>query len=381
MTYYPIISSIKISKGYGYICGGKTTNFSVGTTTTSEKYDDVSNTWNYKANINTGRYSLCGFLLNSYGYIAAGRDIGGDGSAATEKYDDILNIWTSKTNVNTARRYLSGFSLNEYGYSSGGNIPAISAVTEKYDDVLNTWTAEANLNTARYDLAGFSINGYGYTSGGYVAAVSAVTEKYDDINNTWTAKANLNTARNALSGFSLNGYGYTSTGNTGSVNAVTEKYDDILNTWTTKASVNQSKDYVSSFSLGNLSQSIQNPDIQEIIKHSNKEMIPVDQTAARAIDGTVYTNTASSNLFITVSARCIIDTAADVANIQAFSDTAADPTTLATGKVGIEGGLLGQDISIQMVFIVRPYYKYKVVTTISAGCSATLGKWFETIMK
>ena len=154
-----------------------------------------------------------------------------------------------------------------------------------------------------------------------------------------------------------------------------------MNTWTAKANLNTARYNPAGFSLGNLQQSIQNPDIQEIIKHSNKEMVPVDQTASRAINGTVYTNTSSSNIFITVSARCIIDTAADVANIQAFSDTAANPTTTASGKAGIEGGLAGEDASVQITFIVRPYEKYKVVTTISAGCSATIGKWFETTLK
>ena len=302
-------------------------------------------------------------------------------SAETIKYDDVLNTWTVKTPMNNARNSPSGFGLNGYGYTAGGFIVAVSAIVEKYDDVLNTWTVKTSMNTARNVLPGFGLNGYGYTAGGNTGAVSAVTEKYDDVANTWATKTNLNTARKELTGFSLNGYGYTAGGDTGAVSAVTEKYDDVLNTWTAKANLNTARDTLAGFSIGNLLQSIQNPDIQEIIKHSNKEIIPVDQTASRAIDGTVYTNTASSNIFITVSARCIIDTAADVANIQAFSDTAADPTTTASGIAGIEGGLLGEDVSAQISFIVRPYNKYKVVTTISAGCSATIGKWFETILK
>lgn len=67
-------------------------------------------------------------------------------------------------------------------------------------------------------------------------------------------------------------------------------------------------------------------------------MIPVDQTASRVIDGTVYTNTASLNLFITVSARCIIDTAVDVANIQTFSNANEDPVAAASGNEVINYG-------------------------------------------
>jgi len=425
MTYNPTITSLRISKNYGYVFGGSTGAISILT----EKYDDVANTWATKANLNTGRRSTTRFLLNGYGYCVAGdtNPAVGTISAVVEKYDDVANTWTPKQSVGTARRDLSGFELTGYGYCAGGYVAASSAITEKYDDVANTWTAKTSMNTARREFEGFSVNGYGYNAGGYVAVSSAITEKYDDVANTWTAVASLAIARRYLSCFTLKSYGYTAgdsnnigavskyddISNTWTVQAVTtnktspatfsingygynaggwlsaapsatvQKYDDVLNTWTAKTPMTIARDGISGqgLGIGAINDGIQNPILYDISKRVNKETIPTDQTASRAIDGTVYTNTASSNLFVTVSARCIIDTAADVANIQAFSDTAADPATAASGIVGIEGGLLGEDVSVQFSFIVRPYQKYKVVTTISAGCSATLGKWFETILK
>jgi len=422
MTYFPKIVSSRISEDYGYAISGATN--------TNEKYDNVANTWSYIVNMANIQSRASGFSLNGYGYVAGGSavstlveqynnilntwstkqnlpDINRNRGSGTSlngygyhlggfsayvgnlKYDSILNTWTAKTNLNNQHSKAAATTINGYAYIFGGvnSGDIVQNTTDKYDDVANTNTTKRTLNTARAHIGGFSVNSYGYSIGGATdsggTTTSIVVEKYDDINNTWTAKASLGTGTSFLdnSGFNINIYGYISGGFTTVTIATTSMYDDVLNTWTAKTNLNVARYNTTCFSLGSLKSSTQNPDLVPIIKSLIKEMIPVDQTASRAIDGTVYTNTASSNLFVTVTARCIIDTVADVANIQAFSDTAANPITASSGIVGIEGGLLGEDISVQLSFIVRPYEKYKVVSTLSAGCSATLGKWFETIMK
>jgi len=304
MTYSPIIRASRISRGYGYITGGNTGADSL---TTSEKYDDVTNAWKVvTAILPIKRRDHVGFSLNGYGYVTGGWN--GSGFAlAPQKYTDTTDTFTAIAVLNTPRIFLTGFSLNGYGYTVGGYVAATSAITEKYDDIANTNTAKANLNTARFDLGGFSLNGYGYTVGGYAAAASAITEKYDDISNTWTNKANVDTPQNNVTTFSLNGCGYTSSydascrryddiantwtkkanyntassstfplslngygyavaGDVGIASLITQKYDDVLNTWTAKANINTARYKGGAFSIGNLQESIQNPQITQILK-------------------------------------------------------------------------------------------------------------------
>ncbi len=375
MTYIPIIKSIRISEDYGYTCGGYITNH----TPQTERYDYVNNTWTLKTNMNTSRYDLSGFELNGYGYSSAGYISAV--SNVTEKYDVVNNTWTAKTNLNTGRNATSSYNLHGFGYTAGGNTGAVSGVTEKYDDINNTWTARTN-TTARKELAGFSLDGYGYSATGYIADYSTIVEKYDDINNTWTAKAAITNARRYQPvGWTIDEYGYVAGGYTSLGNAAKlDKYDPIANSWTNKTSSTGA--YSSAgFSVGSLKIGKQNPELYNIISRINRELVPVDQTASRAINGTVYTNNESSNLFITVSASCVTTVLTDNAYMQAFSDSAADPVTTASGIVGIESGLAGEKISVQLSFIVRPTYKYKVVQTLTAGSTITIGKWFETILK
>ncbi|MDP3352849.1 MAG: kelch repeat-containing protein, partial [Flavobacteriaceae bacterium] len=106
LAHIPIIPAQKVSRDYGYTAGGWTP-LPVATT---EKYDDIADTWTAKANLNTGRLGLAGFSLNGYGYTAGGSDAIAE-SAVVEKYDDVANTWTAKTSMNTARPYLAGFAL------------------------------------------------------------------------------------------------------------------------------------------------------------------------------------------------------------------------------------------------------------------------------
>ncbi len=423
MTYFPKILATKLSRGYGYVSGGASATLS-----STERYDDEANTWSLKANINTGIGSGASFSLNSYGYSAGGSISGGSNSAIVERYDDIDDTWTVKTSIVTSKNSNSGFSLNKYGYYAGGEKSGVIAVTEQYDDVANTWTAKTSINTARYGMATYSLSGYGYCAGGWIAAASAVTEKYDDINNTWTARTNLNTARGYVAGFELHAYGYTVAGDTAARSQVTEQYDDINNTWTaktnisvanknnsglslnnfgysiagstpdvpstktekydnisnswtTKGSLNTARQLSMEFVLGAIVSGVQEPDLIPITYRINRETKTTDATASRAINGTVYTNTSSYNLFVTVSAACVTTILNDNSYMQAFSDTAADPATAVSGIVGIESGLAGEKSSVQMSFIVRPYEKYKITQTLTAGSTITIGKWFETTLK
>ena len=102
-----------------------------------------------------------------------------------------------------------------------------------------------------------------------------------------------------------------------------------------------------------------------------------DMTASRAKD-TVYNN-GLKPLLVIATFRCAITAGGGNAYVQAKSDGLATPTTVASGKVGIEAGLNGQDNSVQIVFIVNPGAYYSIASAATNG-TVTLGKWIEVIL-
>jgi hypothetical protein len=97
--------------------------------------------------------------------------------------------------------------------------------------------------------------------------------------------------------------------------------------------------------------------------------------ATRALN-TTYTNVSASSLLVMATVRCAITVAAGNAYVQAKMDTATPPTVAASGLVGIEAGLLGEDNSFQVAFVVNPGGTYIISSTTTNG-TVTLGRWME----
>lgn len=97
--------------------------------------------------------------------------------------------------------------------------------------------------------------------------------------------------------------------------------------------------------------------------------------ATRALD-TTYTNLSTSTLLVHLTMRCAVTLAGGNAYAQAKMDTATPPTVAASGLVGIQAGLVGEDNTFQLVFLVNPGGTYIVSTSTTNG-TVTLGKWFE----
>lgn len=103
--------------------------------------------------------------------------------------------------------------------------------------------------------------------------------------------------------------------------------------------------------------------------------MPSDLTASRAKD-TVYQNGSNNSILVMATFRCAVTTAGGNAYVQAKADSLATPTTVVSGIIGIETGLLNEDGSFQIIFIVPAGAYYKIVSSVTNG-TATLGKWFE----
>lgn len=99
-----------------------------------------------------------------------------------------------------------------------------------------------------------------------------------------------------------------------------------------------------------------------------------DVSSSRAVD-TTYQN-ANYALMVMATFKCIVTVAGGNSYVQAKSDSSSPPTTVASGKVGIETGLLNENNTFQLVFIVNPGAYYKVTTAVTNG-SVTLEQWME----
>ena len=77
--------------------------------------------------------------------------------------------------------------------------------------------------------------------------------------------------------------------------------------------------------------------------------------------------------------KCITTLAGGNAYVQGKSDAASPPTTVASGLVGIEAGLLNENNTFQLSFIVAPGMNYRLNSTVTNG-SATLEYWFEALL-
>lgn len=101
-----------------------------------------------------------------------------------------------------------------------------------------------------------------------------------------------------------------------------------------------------------------------------------DVTASRAVN-TTYTNSSSTNSILVMTTwRCAITLAGGNAYVQAKSDSSSPPTTVVSGIIGIQAGLLNEDNSFQAVFVVEPSKNYRVDSSATNG-TVTLGKWIE----
>lgn len=100
-----------------------------------------------------------------------------------------------------------------------------------------------------------------------------------------------------------------------------------------------------------------------------------NRTASRAL-ATTYANGATSSLLCMISVRCAITLANGSAWVQAKADTSSPPTTIVSGIIGIQDGLLNENNSYICVFAVGTSLNYRVDTTNANG-TTTLGSWFE----
>lgn len=111
---------------------------------------------------------------------------------------------------------------------------------------------------------------------------------------------------------------------------------------------------------------------------ANAAIAVANVTASRALNTTYANPNTVQSVLVIATVRCAITLATGTAYVQAKADTSSPPTTIATGKVGIEAGLLNEDNTFQISFVVPAgtTQNYRLDSTAVNG-SVTLQSWFE----
>ncbi len=193
----------------------------------------------YKSDIN----------MTEYGYIATGYT--NTEISTTERYDDVLDTWVLRTPHGWGNFVMSAFTLQNLGYITTGY--SYGNLVSKFDDVSNTWSSsDSSLINGRYGAGDFSLGGSGYVCGGYASTPVGNIERSDSIGRNWSNIGSLTTPRVLPTGFVNNNNGYIAAGSTpsGYTNTV-ERYDG--STWSNIGNISLPKAYLSSFTLGTTS--------------------------------------------------------------------------------------------------------------------------------
>ncbi|MFZ2524420.1 MAG: hypothetical protein WAW87_03805, partial [Candidatus Ferrigenium altingense] len=102
----------------------------------------------------------------------------------------------------------------------------------------------------------------------------------------------------------------------------------------------------------------------------------VSATVARALNTTYANPSPNSPLMVIATVRCIITVAGGNAYVQGKADASSPPTTVASGIVGVESGLLNEEGTFQIMFVVPQGCNYRLDSSVTNG-TATLGTWME----
>ena len=87
-------------------------------------------------------------------YAVGGQSSGAiSGGTYNEAYYPISNTWNTKATMPTGRGNLAAAALNGTIYAIGGNTSSAMTVTEAYNPVANSWSTRAAMPTARACLA------------------------------------------------------------------------------------------------------------------------------------------------------------------------------------------------------------------------------------
>ena len=226
--------------GFYYVSTGLTSG--TGRRTSTEQYNDSTNSWATRANYGLTGVSGPGDFVLGFVYVGFGINSSSVDVATLTSYNTSADSWLTKSSSSSNRRSIGGFSLNSYGYAVRG-IRGVSGVVwlnvnEQYNESSNSWTTKTAALQVGDGVTGFSMQGYGFSTHGRSAAGAylATSLRYDDSLNSWITSASaIGAARMPTGGGVINGLGYATGGWNGANTANNDQFEFDTNVWSLKA--------------------------------------------------------------------------------------------------------------------------------------------------
>jgi uncharacterized repeat protein (TIGR01451 family) len=152
------------TNGYVYVIGGASDAAASIPTTTTYRYDTVSNAWTTMAPLPVALYSIDGVVIDNRIYIP-----GDAGTATTYVYDIAMNTWSSITANGgyTARGQYQVVAIGADLYVLGGIVGGASTTQVwKLNTLTGAWSASAPMQKSRTSFSAVAVNGVIYVAGG-----------------------------------------------------------------------------------------------------------------------------------------------------------------------------------------------------------------------
>ncbi|MBS1961388.1 MAG: hypothetical protein JST04_04165 [Bdellovibrionales bacterium] len=219
---------------------------------TYELYDPVADSWT-QGTFNGGA-TLAGLsatkLSDGRVFLAGGFGSAGWNQSLTLMYDQGTNTFTAKANMNAGRQThsavlltsaetgASGDTVMVFGGYAGGYLSSVEA----YDVTSNTWTTKASMANARTDYPSYAVNvggGKVYVVGGTNGTPMTAVERYTWSSNTWSNRSSLPSSQaNQIlgrlgDGFIISAGGVTTDSSNNSTSPFVFEIDPTANTTTT----------------------------------------------------------------------------------------------------------------------------------------------------
>ncbi|XP_014810651.1 PREDICTED: kelch-like protein 4 isoform X2 [Calidris pugnax] len=227
-------------------------------TTTIEKYDLRTNSWEQIGTMNGRRLQFGVAVIDNKLYIVGGRD-GLKTSNIVECFNPITKVWTIMPPMSTHRHGLGVAMLEGPMYAVGGHDGwSYLNTVERWDPQARQWNYVASMSTPRSTVGVAALNSKLYAVGGRDGSSCLKSmECFDPHTNKWSLCASMSKRRGGVGVATYNGFLYAVGGHDAPasnhcsrLSDCVERYDPKTDAWTTVAPLSVPRDAVGICPLG-----------------------------------------------------------------------------------------------------------------------------------
>lgn len=215
------------------------------------RYDDVLDAWTQVADLpGSERRNAVAFSIENYGYVTTGINTASASDAGATllndmwRYDPSMNLWTQMPNFpgnnGNGMYFGASFVVDTKGYVVAGKHGPnnYTAAMYEFDPNTNQWSTVASFpGGVRYQLSALSVGGKGYVGLGTDQDLYRQDWwEYKPSTNTWAQRADLPaSARASAVTFTIGDRGYVCMGTNGGMLDDLWEFNPFSNSWSSKA--------------------------------------------------------------------------------------------------------------------------------------------------